>query len=187
MLFQDLTGQKFYKLTVLSHEGKGNNGQSKWLCECECGNTKIVFAHHMKSGNVQSCGCLAKGEPRRQASIRHGWTGTPEYESYNAAKKRCNPDHKDEFKAYAERGIEFRFSDFVEFINHIGPRPEPKFDYSLDRIDNNGHYEVGNVKWSTKLEQARNRRCDNCLALKERIKQLEEQLASNALTSGCSY
>ena len=51
----------------------------------------------------------------------------------------------------------------------------------LDRIDNDGHYETGNVRWSTKLEQARNRRCDNCEILKERIKELEYQLGKEML------
>jgi hypothetical protein len=176
MQFQDLTGQTFYKLTVLSYVGKGNYGQSKWLCKCECGNDKIAFAHHFKTGSVQSCGCIAKGEQRRLASQTHGWTGTPEYESYNAAKKRCNPKRAVEFPAHAGRGIEFLFTDFNQFINEIGPRPEPKFNYSLERINNDGNYEPGNVKWATKKEQARNRRCDNCERLKARIQELESLL-----------
>ena len=177
MLFQDLTGQKFYKLTVLSYEGKGKNGQSKWLCECECGNKKSIFAHHMKSGNVQSCGCLLLSENRANSATRHGGTKTPEWTSYHSAKKRCKPEQAKRYPDYAGRGIEFRFASFNEFLDHIGPRPEPKFDYSLDRINNDGHYEIGNVKWSTKAEQARNRRCDNCASLKQRIKELETQVS----------
>jgi hypothetical protein len=60
------------------------------------------------------------------------------------------------YRHYGARGIEFRFADFASFIEVIGPRPSA--DYSLDRIDNDGHYEPGNVKWSTRHEQVHNRR-----------------------------
>ena len=41
-----------------------------------------------------------------------------------------------------------------EMIEEIGC---PSAEHSLDRIDVHGHYEPGNIKWSTKTEQARNR------------------------------
>src|SRR5882724_9607810 len=39
-------------------------------------------------------------------------------------------------------------------IGNLGPKPLK--DYSLDRIDNNGHYEPGNLRWSNKSDQRRN-------------------------------
>jgi len=181
MKFQDLTGKKLYMLTFRKFVGRNSIGQAIWACDCDCGiKGKEVLAHHVKSGNAQSCGCLAKGEPRRQASTRHGMSFTPEWNSYHAAKKRCNPKFKNNWPEWAGRGIEFRFNSFEDFYAAVGPRPEPKFDYSLDRIDNEGHYEKGNIKWATKQEQARNRRCDNCEALKERIAELEQQLSGAA-------
>ena len=64
-----------------------------------------------------------------------------------------------DFHRYGGRGItvaaEWRH-DFAAFYAHVGPRPGP--EYSIDRIDVNGNYEPGNVRWATRLQQARNKR-----------------------------
>ena len=57
-------------------------------------------------------------------------------------------------KNYLERGIEFRFATFWDFFECVGPRPA---GYTLNRIDNDGHYEPGNVEWADPVRQARNR------------------------------
>ena len=78
-----------------------------------------------------------------------------EYHAFTSAKGRCiNPKNK-HFALYGGRGIRFRLANVHVMIDEIGLRPSSK--HSLDRIDVNGHYEVGNIKWSTKTEQARNR------------------------------
>lgn len=71
------------------------------------------------------------------------------YKSFCKAKQRVKNNHKN---AYGD--VEFRFASYEEFLAELGPRPEGK---SLDRIDPLGHYEPGNVRWATVLEQARNR------------------------------
>jgi len=178
MKFEDLTGKKFAKLTVIKYLGQVRTGQSQWLCKCDCpeGNEHIALGSHLKTGNIQSCGCLAKGLPRSEASKTHGYTGTPEYNAYWGAKKRCDSKYKKNYPTddYAARGIEFRFASFQEFFEALGPRPSE--DYSVDRIDNDGHYEPGNVRWATRLEQARNRRCNNCAELKQKVAKLQKEL-----------
>ena len=57
MIFQDLSGQKFGRLLVLSFVGRTNTGISKFLCRCDCGKEKVVSSGNMKSGSVYSCGC----------------------------------------------------------------------------------------------------------------------------------
>jgi len=47
-------------------------------------------------------------------------------------------------------------ADFVPFIAHIGLKPDPAL--TLDRINNDGHDEPGNVRWATRSQQARNQR-----------------------------
>lgn len=59
-----LVGQVFGKLTVieLDHE---SNSRRKWICKCQCGNTKSIREYNLKSGNTTSCGCS------RRKSIEH--------------------------------------------------------------------------------------------------------------------
>jgi hypothetical protein len=84
--------------------------------------------------------------------------GTPEYRSWCAMIQRCeNPSSKD-YSGWGARGVrihpEWR-KNFAAFLAHIGPRP---LRHSVDRIDNGGHYEPGNVRWATPQQQARNSR-----------------------------
>jgi hypothetical protein len=80
---------------------------------------------------------------------------TPEYQAWADAKSRCtNPNHK-RYSDWGGRGIEFRFESFADFYMELGPRPE---GYTLDRINNEGHYETGNVRWATRTQQQHNRR-----------------------------
>jgi integrase len=85
----------------------------------------------------------------------HGASKTAEYRAYYAAKSRCTWTTDANYQDYGGRGIEFRFTSFEQFIAELGPRPA---GMSLDRKNNNGHYEPGNVQWSTDQEQAKRRR-----------------------------
>ena len=57
----DLTGQRFGKLTVIERASKpeGVKGTAiYWLCKCDCGNEKIIRGSNLRNGMTQSCGCL---------------------------------------------------------------------------------------------------------------------------------
>jgi hypothetical protein len=96
---------------------------------------------------------------------QHGLSGTPEYKAFACAKIRCTHPNAKRYKDYGGRGIEFRFSSFEEFLTMLGPRPE---GMTLDRINNDGHYEPGNVRWATWSEQNKNRRSFTPGFLKQR-------------------
>jgi len=78
-----------------------------------------------------------------------------EYQAFHDAKQRCYNKNHPRYADWGGRGIQVKFQTFLDFIFCLGKKPEGS---SLDRIDNNGHYAAGNVKWSTRKEQQSNRR-----------------------------
>ena len=62
--FNDLSGQKFNKLTVIQRGEdellSNGNTQIRFLCRCDCGNKTLVRSTSLKSGSVKSCGCIRK-------------------------------------------------------------------------------------------------------------------------------
>src|SRR5215831_6718180 len=74
------------------------------------------------------------------------------------AKRRCTSNKNKDWANYGGRGIEFRFSSVLEaglwILANIGERPSPRFE--LDRINNDGHYEPGNLRWVPRRQQANN-------------------------------
>jgi hypothetical protein len=172
----DLTGQKFGRLLVIRRASSyvrpnGQTGHATWFCLCDCGKEVTVIGRYLRIGSTTSCGCY-RVEVAQERLTTHGMTGTPEFASYHAAKTRCTNPRAQDYLRYGGRGIEFRFNNFEEFYIAVGPKPEPERQYSLERIDNNGHYEPGNVKWATYKEQNLNRRPDKWRRENARLKEV---------------
>lgn len=53
----DLTGQRFGKLTVISKEPARADEKTRWLCKCDCGNTRVITSGDLRTGRRKSCGC----------------------------------------------------------------------------------------------------------------------------------
>ena len=93
-----------------------------------------------------------------QAGQRNG-TRTPEYSIWATAKQRVTNPNNRRWPDYGGRGISMCvewLNDFTAFLSHIGPRPATHL--TLDRIDNDGNYEPGNVRWADRQTQRANRR-----------------------------
>lgn len=92
-----------------------------------------------------------------------------------AAKQRCTNPNTVGYANYGGRGIKFAFPSvrvFAEWVlRNLGAKPSN--EYSLDRIDNNAHYEPGNLRWATRSEQARNKRAYKRTLAGMRIKKLQ--------------
>lgn len=152
----EVIGKKFGRLTVLSEFHKGDSTErTYWVnCLCDCGNTHAVRKYSIYYNKQKSCGCLA-AENVKTINRTHGQTGTKTHNAYRAAKSRCTNKNNKKYKYWGGRGIEFRFSSFEDFLDCIGHAPP---GFSLDRIDTNGHYEPGNVRWAKMTTQAENKR-----------------------------
>ncbi len=151
---KDLIGKQFYRLTIL--ERVRVKGRTKYLCLCDCG--KKTIAQTPSSGKTKSCGCWYK-ETRKTISRTHGMSGTRQYKAWINMKQRCHRKAHPNYHNYGGRGIkvcEEWMSDFGLFYAHIGPIPSQK--HEVDRIDTNGNYEPGNVRWVTHRENCQNQR-----------------------------
>lgn len=161
----ELDGLAFGRITVIRRSSSArSDGCRMWDCVCECGTRTVVGGTQLVTGKTLSCGCYGR-EVSSHTKITHGETHScrrnqkpsGEYNSYHAAKNRCQSPGNMSYHLYGGRGIEFRFTSFEQFLQVVGRRPTPK--HSIDRYpDKNGHYEPGNVRWATSKQQIRNRR-----------------------------
>lgn len=53
-------GDQFGRLEVIEYAGRNYRNRKSWLCQCECGNKKVISQDDLKSGRTNSCGCLRK-------------------------------------------------------------------------------------------------------------------------------
>jgi len=151
----DLLGKRFGRLVVLRQGGKAKNGQLKWICQCDCGNTAHVLGCNLRTGNTISCGCYHK-EQTSKRSKTHGRTHTREYRIWENMKKRCLKENNPDYPNYGGRGITIcsRWMKFENFYEDMGDSN----GLTIDRINNEGNYEPSNCRWATQTEQNLNQR-----------------------------
>lgn len=147
--YTDLTGRIFGRLTVLRHLGTKNDC-ANWLCGCRCGwYTEATIGDLNRTKKPKrSCG-------KCQADERY----PTEWFLWIRIQQRCyNPDNKD-YHNYGARGITVHptwRADFYNFLEYVGLREFS--NHTLDRINNDGNYEPGNVRWATRFVQNNNKR-----------------------------
>jgi hypothetical protein len=162
---KDITGQRFGRLTVLAFSHAGNDFRAHWSCKCDCGQTRVCCGTKLRMGKTTSCG-RHKSEARAAANTTHGMHGTPEYRVWSHMIGRCYTPKAKDYRNYGGRGISvqdnYRFGEngkfgvevfLAETIEDIGPKPGP--GYVIDRIDNDGNYVRGNLRWKAGEAKAR--------------------------------
>ena len=150
-------GEVFGHLTIIQILPNDSDANRRCLVRCVCGAEKSVRTLSLFSKRTRSCGCKLLETRYRKHGQSHGHI-TPEYRSWRSMRDRVNCKNQNSlaWRYYGARGITVckRWDDFLTFLADVGPRPSPQ--HSLDRIDGNGNYEPGNVRWATKSEQSQN-------------------------------
>jgi len=131
------------------------NYEQKYKCQCVCGNTANVRIHDLRSKKSSRCKACASTSKSTQPTI----SDRPEYKIWTHILQRTrNPKCKD-YPNYGGRGIDIcdMWADsFEAFYLCVGPRPSEY--HSIERLDVNRGYEVGNVVWETSAAQSLNKR-----------------------------
>ncbi len=153
-------GQKLYSWTIIQRVRDKvtatANLKIQWRVECVCGKRMTLPQFYLtRAEPKKSCGCQNKTiytlfpQEHRIWSMIHVRTEDPRHMAYKhyggRGIKICDEWHK-------RNGME----GFRKFLEHVGPRPSPK--HTIDRIDNDGGYTPGNLRWATMKEQRANQR-----------------------------
>jgi hypothetical protein len=106
--------------------------------------------HHMTVKSHR----LTHGHAKRDGEGRQ----TTEYISWLAMRSRCERPTNNRYYTHGGRGVKVceRWLKFENFLADMGKKPSPK--HSVDRIDNDGHYEPSNCRWASPKEQSSNTR-----------------------------
>jgi hypothetical protein len=163
---QDLTGLKIGKLTAIAFGGICPNSpltstrRLTWICQCECGNLVTIRASSLTcSRPPKSCGCM-RPRPVKTSSLTQNlnirkppivtdfnlWLRN----EYDGMKSRCENSEHRYYNLFGGSGVEMRWESFDDFkrwvVSKLGVRtPGTK----LVRLDRYGHFEPGNLRWSS--------------------------------------
>jgi len=140
---------------------RNKSGQAICLFECDCGKLFEAQRYKVTSGHTKSCGCY-KIKKLIARSTKHGHSlndnnMTPTYVSWARMKSRCLNPNSNRYHRYGGRGIRVHddWLSFAGFLASMGERPS--LDYSIGRVDPDGHYEPGNCRWILKSENSSRR------------------------------
>lgn len=173
-LVKDLTGYKNGKLTVIGF-CETRNGHAYWNVQCQCGSVTAVQRANIMRSTRKSCGC--------EGGVQiHGLWKHPLYLTWQNMMTRCYNPNSADWKDYGGRGITVceRWHKVENFVEDMVERPD---GCQIDRKNNELGYSKENCQWSTKLQNARNRRNNKIVVYQGK----EMSMAEAAELSGVPY
>lgn len=162
----DLTGKVFTRWTVIEPSPEQTK-PAKYLCICECGNSKNISAYNLMNGLSHSCGCLkseilsakAKTHGAKSKGVDQNGLYAKTYRAWRGMIDRCRYESHKYWKNYGGRGIkvcpQWEHS-FEQFLADMGEKPSASHTIERKIVDKN--YTPDNCVWATRKEQARNTR-----------------------------
>ena len=149
---KDITGKRFGRLIVIqkavNKKHNSKNTATRWICKCDCGNTKIINSYSLRNGNTKSCGCL------RRERIKHGNSGTKLYAIW--ANMKCR--NKKTSKIICNTWLN-DFNNFKNWSLNNGYTDGMFFH----RKNGNGNYSPSNCYWATKAPQRQKKKKIRCI------------------------
>lgn len=161
----------FGRLTIIQEAPRkidpSGRVRRQMYCECICGQMKTARLEKLIDKETTSCGCFRREMmAASKRSLRHGHSAggklTYLYRTWSSMKARCYMSSCKSYPHYGGRGITVcqqwknDFAAFAAYVSgNLGNRPEK---YSIDRINNDGNYEPGNIRWASSSTQNRNQR-----------------------------
>lgn len=164
--FKDLTNQDYSFFHVISYAGRNKHRKSYWLCQCICGEYRVVSTSELLYEHRKSCGCMT---PKSSGKIIHGDSKrnhiTHLYMIWADMKYRCHNPKNKKYYRYGACGItvcadwldkETGYENFKHWAYEIADPPYQD-GLTIDRIDNDLGYCPENCRWLTNEEQQYNK------------------------------
>lgn len=153
----DLTGKRFGKVVVLERAPRRPGcDYSNWWVKCDCGVIGQKTRPKLTKTTTPACrACMSRARSERRTT--HGETGTYLHNFWLGVVNACHgPNYQGGWRL-KENGIEVSepwrtdYQAFAAWVGeNLGDQPEPW--YTLNRIDLDGHFEPGNLRWFTPRE-----------------------------------
>jgi hypothetical protein len=154
-------------IVFLNEVKRTKKNYSRALFQCHCGKEFESDISPIKSFNTKSCGCLNTSEIIAKRETKHGLYGHTIYKKWISMNERCYRIKASNYNKYGGRGIQVcdlwrnSFIEYYKYVISLEGYNESLLKQnliSIDRINNNSHYEPGNLRITSWHVQSVNQR-----------------------------